>query len=314
MANPYLEHPVVLIDIGASDQPPEIWRGLAKGAIYVGFDPDSRERPAETGFGFKCEIMVPKCIVPEKTGEHQKFYFTRSPFCSSALVPDKDALSCYRFGHLFEIQEERDVPVTTVSEVLREQELDRIDWLKTDSQGLDLSIYRSIPEDVRAGILAIDVEPGLIDAYKGEDLFTTTHEALRKEGFWLAGLDVRGSIRGDRSTCDVLRGQGVSVKETSLGAVNRMAPGWCEARYFRTIEWLASRDAGRRDYELLWQFVLADGQFAYALDVCRAIKSRFGADAAQASLIAETVCTIDAAARAKRGNLLMRVKRKLFGI
>ena len=64
--------------------------------------------------------------------------------------------------------------------------LSGIDWLKTDSQGTDLRIFNSLRPEVRSRVLAIDIEPGLIDAYVGEDLFVDAHKELHPK--WVLAI------------------------------------------------------------------------------------------------------------------------------
>ena len=58
----------------------------------------------------------------------------------------------------------------------------------------------------------------------------------------------------------------------------KKSPGWCEARYFRTIEWLAQGDGDKRDYVLLWVFSLLEGQFGFAIDLGAEYERIFGQD------------------------------------
>jgi hypothetical protein len=58
----------------------------------------------------------------------------------------------------------------------------------------------------------------------------------------------------------------------------KKSPGWCEARYFRTIEWLAQGDFTKRDYVLLWAFALLDGQLGFAIDLWIEYERLFGQD------------------------------------
>ena len=54
-------HPV-LMDVGASDTPPEIWDSIAKHSIYVGFDPDLRDIQELSGDRFHRGIIVNEAI------------------------------------------------------------------------------------------------------------------------------------------------------------------------------------------------------------------------------------------------------------
>jgi FkbM family methyltransferase len=262
------EHTVqpVLVDIGASGGAPEIWRPIARYSTYVGFDPDLREIRRDTAGDYRSGLIINKAVSPDPSAEHVTFYLTKSPYCSSMLPPDSAALAKYSFWELFEVTRTVTVPATTLTKVLGEQGLARIDWLKIDAQGADLRIYRSIEEPVRKRILAVDTEPGLLDAYRGEDLFVDVHRHLCGEGFWLSSLNVMGVPRISRAAMDALGIQTSNgLPKLSSGQL-RSSPGWCEARYLRTSDWLRQTRCDARDLLLGWIFAIVDGQPGHALE------------------------------------------------
>src|SRR5262249_33373983 len=142
-----------------------------------------------------------------------------------------------------------------------------IDWLKTDSQGTDLRIVNSLRPDVRSRLLAVDIEPGLIDAYAGEDLFTEAHQNLSQQGFWLSNLNVQGTVRMRIATLREFFEKDKDLFCKQDDQPIRRSPCWCEARYLRTLNWLTVHDFTRRDYVVLWTFALLDKQAGFALDV-----------------------------------------------
>ena len=266
----------VLVDVGASGATPKIWEPIAKRSIFVGFDPDLREMREVTGETFSRAIIVNEAVVADESLSAARFYFTRSPFCSSTLPPDTSALSAYIFSELFKVEREGEVRASTLNSVLKRLSLDRIDWLKVDSQGTDLRLLKSLDDAVRASVLAVDIEPGLIDAYVGEDLFVDSHKELVKEGFWLSDLKVCGTVRMRQSTLQAIRSERPSFDERLIHRALRTSPGWCEARYLRSAEWLSDRGAQRADYVLLWIFAAVERQWGFALDLTLEAERRFG--------------------------------------
>src|SRR5215831_12021943 len=87
-------HPI-LVDVGASAGPPNIWQPLASRSTYVGFDPDRRDLPDAPAGGYERALIVPEAVVAERTQTQAHFYLTRSPYCSSTLAPDAAALANY---------------------------------------------------------------------------------------------------------------------------------------------------------------------------------------------------------------------------
>lgn len=270
-------HPV-LIDIGASGAPPAIWGSIAPHSIYVGFDPDLREMHEIPDSRFQRAVIVDEAISSNAEDQDILFYLTKSPYCSSTLKPDTDALSDYVFSDLFTVDRETTVHATTLNEVLERLSLPRIDWFKTDSQGTDLRLFTSLRDDISSRVLAIDIEPGLIDAYIGEDLFTDAHKALTERGFWLSNLDVCGTIRMKSATVKDVTATNTDIDEALIERSIRRTPCWVEARYFRTPKSLIQGNAGKREFALLWVFALIDNQTGFAIDLALEYERIFGRD------------------------------------
>jgi hypothetical protein len=129
----------------------------------------------------------------------------------------------------------------------------------------------------------------LIDAYKGEDLFSEAHSYLAKTGFWLAHLDVKETVRIRQITLDwILVGQTPGDAKKIIDALDK-SPGWTEATYLRTIESLRQNNAGRRDYLLLWLFSLMLGRFGFAFDVAAAFAQDFKNDCLSSKMKIESL-------------------------
>lgn len=263
----------VLVDIGASVGSPSIWDPIAKFSTYVGFDPDLRDLKRVPDTPFNEAVIVNKAVVPYARDGKVNFYLTRSPYCSSTLIPDDQALEDYVFADLFEVVDRVTVEASTLEEVLLGLSLTRVDWLKTDSQGTDLRLFMSLDEARRDHVLALDVEPGLIDAYQGEDLFVDAHRAIIAEGFWSSRMEIMGALRMTPQAANEL-----GLDPEALNRSVRASPGWVEGRYLRTVDHLASVGAEPNDYVLLWMFAMIDSQPGFGVDVTIAAQSRFGKD------------------------------------
>ena len=284
-------HPV-LMDIGASGELPEVWASIAPESVYVGFDPDAREL-SETGADrFLTRHVLNAAVVPEATDGQATIFLTRSPFCSSTLEPDHEALSSFLFADLFQVERTASVPAITISQSLQRLGLDRVHWFKTDSQGTDLRLFRSLPERVRDRVLAVDVEPGLIDAYIGEDMFVDAHAYLARTGYWLSNLRIGSAVRMRATTLHEI----CALDRATVESVVRSSPGWCEARYFRTIEALGNPAFRCEDWQLAWVFAMADRQWGFALDLAHQYARHFDEDAAQRLMAELPVACIRAAA------------------
>ncbi len=267
----------VLVDIGASGGPPPVWGPIASESIYLGFDPDAREMHEQGHGGYFRSIVVNRAVAAGRDRE-VGFYFTRSPYCSSTLPPEQDALANYTFAPLFDVVRRERVPAVSLDDVIADHDLRSVDWMKIDSQGTDLRIFRSLREHIRRRVLAIDVEPGLIDAYEGEDLFVDVHRELCREGFWLSNLNVGGAVRFSTAALEALRAARPGASARTVDSRLRRSPAWCEARYVRSLESASEALDHRREFLLLATFSILDGQWGFAFETAATAERLFGSD------------------------------------
>jgi len=260
----FAAEPPVLVEIGASGGTHAAWRALARYSIGIAFDPDSRQMQVvhDESSGYRKLHIFPAAAVPDETAEAD-FHLTRSPYCSSLLRPDGAALADWDFARLFDVERSVRVPCINILKALREAGVTRVDWFKTDSQGTDLRLFQSLGEALCLRALAVEFEPGIIDAYEGEDKLSTVLATMDRSEFWLSDLKLRGTLRMSPEDAVRLAGQ----ETTRLSAVLPAAPGWGEMRYLNTF-----RGAGpfsKRDWLLGWVIACVNDQFGFALDLCR---------------------------------------------
>jgi FkbM family methyltransferase len=265
------ERPPVLADVGASGGTHSAWKLLAPYAVCIAFDPDRRELSAtqDEASLYKELHVVPAAAVPDDVSQAELF-LTRSPYCSSLLEPRSDALQCWSFSSLFEVVGKAAVPCESIPHALTRLGITYIDWFKTDSQGVDLRLYRSLPESFRDRILAVEFEPGLIDAYHGEDKLHAVLAEMDRPDYWLARFELRGTVRLPRS------------RLADLGRVDRwllqesgpISPGWGELLFLHSLtDW---KKASSREALLGWVIATLCGQHAFALDLARRTQQNFG--------------------------------------
>jgi len=265
--------PPVLIDIGAAQGMHPRWRRIAKYSVCVAFEADERELESVTSSaaGFR-RLTTYNCIAAERPSEAGPFYLTASPFCSSRLRPRLDALGHYAFAPLFSVERTLEVRAQDVASALAQLELARVDWLKIDSQGTDLRLFRSLGPELARRVLVVELEPGIIDAYEGEDRLEDVLAEMHTRGFWVSDLTVRGSTRVDSELARRALGERAT---RYLDACHRTAPGWVEIEYFNDF---ADDEAfGRRELLLGCAFALLRGHHAFALELAARGRARFGA-------------------------------------
>ena len=267
----------VLIDIGSAGVSHAIWHHIASASTTVGFDPDTRNADMTFGEGYARAILINKAVVPNDTIETVEFVLTEYPSCSSMLEPDMEALASFSFRDYFRPVSKGNAPATSLNRIIQEEKLDAAHWIKLDSQGADLRILQSLSDANLNNLLAVDIEPGLIKAYKNEDLFTDCHPWLIDQGFWMSRLEYQSYPKIRPESMKLLSQKtGIDCKHLMRRLTN--APTAVEGRYLREIRWLRSSGLESNDLLIAAVFGLLDEQYGYAYDVACLNRELFGSN------------------------------------
>lgn len=264
------ERPPVLVDVGASGALPPQWKAIAPYAIGVAFDADTRDFAVSesAGKGYRKLYSVNRLLAAEAADEVE-FYLTRSPHCSSSLRPDTAALAPWAFGPLFEVEKVVKMPAASLQAALAAVGVDSVDWYKTDSQGTDLRIFDALPAATTARVLVAEFEPGIIDAYRGEDKLHALMAYMDRQPFWVTDMKIKGSHRIEQEDLARLG----ALQRRDIGSFLKTAPGWCEIAYINTF---AQPGMGLREYLLGWTFASIKREHGFALHLAQRGRREFG--------------------------------------
>jgi hypothetical protein len=253
-----LDQPPVLIDIGASGTIHKKWKIIAPYSICIAFDADTRDftTRVENNRGFKKLFLINR-ILAVKSNDGMDFWLTRSPHCSSSLSPNNQALKQWAFAPLFDINKKVTMQAVTLEQVLLSCELDYIDWYKSDSQGTDLRLFDSLDNSIKRNIIVSEFEPGILDAYLGEDKLSALMLYMDKEPFWVQDMFIKGSQRINEDSQGLL----TLTQRKFISSFVRTSPGWCEIVYMNTFDSLSTK----RDYLLGWIFAMILEEYGFAL-------------------------------------------------
>lgn len=258
-----IDKPPVLIDIGASGALPHHWKLLAQFSICVAFDADTRDFVvSESENGEWKKLYSLNRLVAANPSDGVDFYLTSEPHCSSALHPDNEALKPWAFRHLFDVEKLVKLPAVDLQSVLVKIGIDYIDWYKTDSQGTDLRIFDALPTSTIGGIIAAEFEPGIIDAYMGEDKLHQLMAYMDKKPFWVSHMQIKGSQRIDQDDLLSLS----SLQRRYISSFLKTAPGWSEISYINN---LSDIKLSCREYLLAWLFATIKGEHGFGLHVAK---------------------------------------------
>jgi hypothetical protein len=200
----------------------------------------------------------------------KEFILTKSPFCSSTLLPDKSALQPWYFADLFDVQRTIMLDCTDLSSVLSSINISYVDWFKTDSQGTDLRIFNSMGIDIIRNVIVAEFEPGMMDAYIGEDKLYTLMEYMDKLPFWITDMAVKGTQRLNRGIANSNLNK---MQKRFLFVLQKMAPYWAEVSYFNSFRDIDKFD--KRSILLGCVFALVKKQYGFAHELAQKGESLF---------------------------------------
>jgi len=265
-----LDKPPVLIDIGASENLNTKWKSFSKFSICVAFDADERDFSitSHENANFKKLYKINR-IVSSNELNAQTFYLTKSPYCSSSLKPDYMSLSNYCFYDKFEIISEKTLPTVRIKNILKELNIDYVDWFKSDSQGTDLRLFLDLGEEIYKNVIVAELEPGIIDAYINEDKITDVLIKFNELKFWCSDFIVKGDVRMNHNFLNYLSKNEIMKKLFRLSL--KISPGWAEIIFFNSFK----EKKSLRDYLLGWVFSISQKQYGFALELVEKARKNF---------------------------------------
>jgi len=268
------EKPPVLVDIGASEQIHNKWKKIAKYSVCLAFDADERDfqfiEKEQSSFR---KLFVYNCIALDKDQNKADFFLTCSPYCSSVLQPDLVSLKPYLFSHLFEVQKKVELNSIHIQKALDNAKLDYVDWFKSDSQGIDLRLFKSLDERIRNRVLVAEFEPGILDAYIGEDKLYSVLKELINDRFWLSDIKLKGVARLPKELLDA-EFKSSTLKKLIKESLKK-APGWGEMTFINSFE---NSEFNRRQYLLGWLFSTLEKQHSFAFVLASRGYEKFNSD------------------------------------
>jgi len=269
--NEFTTDPPILIDIGASESLPKEWAIIAKYSICIAFDADKREMGyiVNEKSRFR-KLYTFNCIVSDKRRRKTNFYLTSSPYCSSLLEPDSKSLRNWDFYNLFHVKKKIKLNSITLPTVLKELKIKNIDWFKTDSQGTDLRLFKSLGDFIINKVLVADFEPGITDVYKSEDKLYNLLAYMDNSPFFVCGMKTGGSIRINEA---IISSRFNDLERKILNLVSKKSPCWVGISYLNTFENI--KIFGKRDFLLEWVFSLIKNQLCFALELAIRGKEKF---------------------------------------
>jgi FkbM family methyltransferase len=284
------ENRIVLVDVGARGGISSRWRPLEPWLRVIGFEPDARSFEA---IDQSERMTVFPTALAARSGNIE-LHLTTEAGDSSTLAPNRPFLDRFPHAERFDVIETRTIAARTLDEQLDEGGIDRVDFIKLDTQGSELMILEGSAETLRRGVFGIEVEVELNPMYERQPLLADVDRFLRPLGYELFDLEPRRwKYRGG--------------EELALG---RGQIAWADAFYFlgpdRALSFLA--EGGSVNAESLARVVVTCLLYDlgdYALALVGAVSGDI--DPPLRDRLIRAVHTYDAAAKSGRHTLATRV-------
>ena len=189
-----LERGFVLLDVGADGGVFEL-PGLAAHCDVHAFEPradssaeliaESTEKIKASHGGYRNLIVHPYGLA-SSTGAFP-LHVTRIPQASSLREPNQAVVSRWRMDRGLDVVDKVEIDCLSLADFVSRNGLDRIDFIKLDTQGTELDILLGSPDEL-AKISVISSEVEFIELYKGQSLFDDIIRHLRPHGFRFVGF------------------------------------------------------------------------------------------------------------------------------
>jgi FkbM family methyltransferase len=197
-----LPRALTMVDVGCRWGPDAFWLQLP-GAQVIGFDPDEGEcrRLTEEAGGNAVARFVPVALGAREGSA--RLHLTTQPACSSLFEPDASLIRARPALVVITAAGETEIELQTLDGWTAGEGLDRVDYLKLDTQGSELDILRGA-ERILASVRVVETEVEFNPIYLGQPLFSDVDRYLREQGFvlWRLAHLAHYGLPGGVSTFD----------------------------------------------------------------------------------------------------------------
>ena len=260
----YKNHPLVLVDIGASGGLNRNWQTASSYLQVIGFEPDEREfinlkekATANVRYLNTALHSEPKEII---------FNLNRRQQTSSMFKPDRNFLDQFPESERFDIVKKVSVKADTLDSQLGSAGITEVDFIKVDTEGSELFILQGARKTIQDNILGMEVEVEFAPMHEKQPQFSDVDSFIRTQGFYLFDLKNYYWKRSKGKDLGKARGQII----------------FGDALYLRTPQATADlldsiKDLEKRKAKILKIFCICAlyGYFDYANEIFESAKDQF---------------------------------------
>ena len=184
------QHPLVLVDVGASGGAEPPWNTLNSNLEIIGFEPDigafnqlmSKEKDSSADSSKVKKKYLDTALYDKKT--EVDFYLTKRQGHSSIFKPNEEIIRRFSFSERYDVPKTRKIVTNQLDDTLKNAGILDVDFMKLDTQGSELAILKG-GERALSNCFGIEVEVEFLPLYQNQPLFSELEIFLRNFGFEL---------------------------------------------------------------------------------------------------------------------------------
>ncbi|EKO58929.1 FkbM family methyltransferase [Leptospira kirschneri] len=214
-------NPLVIADVGASGGMHPRWKKFTTCYKGILFEPDPREYEQLIKQKDNRILVIGTALSDSK--QEISFNLCRRQQVSSAYLPNLKFLKAFPDAERYDVERTIKIKTDSIDFLLKDKEVRYIDFLKVDTQGLELSILKGASHYLNDTI-GLQIEIEFVPMYLNQPLFPEVDEYIRTQGFTLFDLQRYYWKRKDSFATGIDKGQLI----------------FCDTLYFKTPESILS--------------------------------------------------------------------------
>jgi FkbM family methyltransferase len=177
-----------MVDVGCRWGFADSWEQLGDRCRAIGFEPDEDEcERLRQHYQDRPSVEIVAHALGSKPGPAM-LYITREPACSSLYRPIDDIVDRHPRLEPQRLAARQQIELTTLDSWCQHHGVDRVDYMKLDTQGSELDVLRGATRTLER-VLVVQTEVEFNRMYEAQPLFGDVDRFLRDHGFVLWQLE-----------------------------------------------------------------------------------------------------------------------------